>query len=700
MHALNSFLFNLFFSATRVSYRYHMALSPVDNTLYVSDPESHQIIRVRNVEDTSDPDHNWEPVVGSGERCLPGDEAHCGDDALARDAKLAYPKGVAVTSDNVVYFADGTNIRKVDRDGIITTVIGNHQQKSHWKPIPCQGTLKVEEVHLRWPTELAVNPLDNSLYIIDDHMVLKLTGDNRIRIIAGRPFHCPIPAGGYDLDLATHTALISPQSIAFSPNGDLFVAESDSQRVNRVRKISTDGKVFHFAGIESKCNCLDRGCICFEEDHYLAATAKFNTISAIAMTPDGVLHISDQGNYRIRSVIALIPQPTMTESRQYEIYSPETQEIYIFNRFGQHVATKNIVTGETIYTFLYNVNMSNGKLSSVTDSQGNKVQILRDYSSQVKTIENAQGQKFNLRMSRVKMLQEFSSPEGYNFTFDYHSSTGLVKSRKDSSGRASVYTYDEFGRLTMAVSPTGQVVTLNFDLNEKGASVKIRRDENQPETVLIKGTSTVYKRMGKSEEVTSVHPDGNVVRLFPWSQQITTESVPYSILGEINPVLSDSFPVPGKQKTELAGDLVNRVEWRYVARKEGRGKNKQIVQVDKKMRINGENILMVEYDRETKSELIFVDDRNEILNVTYDDKTGRPLKWFPQHGFAPVTLEYDRFWRLTGWKWADLQETYEYDRSGRLETIHYSDGTALTHTYRDALVTLVSYHGHLIFYNI
>jgi hypothetical protein len=81
-------------SATRVSYRYHLSLSPLDGVLYISDPESHQIIRVRNTEDYSDPDHNWETAVGSGERCLPGDEAHCGDGALARDAKLAYPKGL------------------------------------------------------------------------------------------------------------------------------------------------------------------------------------------------------------------------------------------------------------------------------------------------------------------------------------------------------------------------------------------------------------------------------------------------------------------------------------------------------------------------------------------------------------------------------------------------------------------------------
>ena len=54
--------------------------------------------------------------------------------------------GVAVSADNVIYFADGTNIRMIDRDGIVTTVIGNHMHKSHWKPIPCEGTLNVEEV--------------------------------------------------------------------------------------------------------------------------------------------------------------------------------------------------------------------------------------------------------------------------------------------------------------------------------------------------------------------------------------------------------------------------------------------------------------------------------------------------------------------------------------------------------------------------
>ncbi|XP_063233060.1 LOW QUALITY PROTEIN: teneurin-m [Bacillus rossius redtenbacheri] len=685
-------------NATRVSYRYHLALSPLDGVLYISDPESHQIIRARSTEDLSDPDRNWETAVGSGERCLPGDEAHCGDGALARDAKLAYPKGVAVSADNVLYFADGTNIRMVDRDGIVTTVIGNHMHKSHWKPIPCEGTLNVEEVHLRWPTELAINPLDNSLHIIDDHMVLQLAPDGRVKVVAGRPLHCPSPRGGYDSELAAHATLVMPQSIAFGPSGDLYVAESDSQRVNRVRAVATDGKISRFAGAESKCNCLDRGCDCFDGDHFLAYTSKFNTISSVAVTPDGALHIADQANYRVRSVTASIPDAS--GSRGYEIFSPDTQETYVFNRFGQHVATRNILTGETSYLFTYNVNTSNGKLSTVTDAAGNKVFLLRDYSSQVNSIENTKGQKCRLRMSRMKMLHELSTPDNYNVTFDYHGPTGLLKTKLDSTGRSWVYNYDEFGRLTSGITPTGRVISLSFDLSVKGATVRVAQDNRKPVSMLIKGSSVVTK-VGEAEHRTVVMPDGSVTSVAPWSHSVSTDTVPYTVLSDIDPVLGESFPVPAKQRTEVGGDLANRFEWRYFLRRAqggaggargggaaAGGGGKPVVQVGRKLRVNGENLLTAEYDRETGTVAVFMDDRVELLNVTYD-RTARPVKWGPRNGiFAGVELEYDRFSRLTSWKWGDLQESYAFDRAGRLSEIRYGDGSAMIYTFKDMFSSL------------
>lgn len=102
------------------------------------------------------------------------------------------------------------------------------------------------------------------------------------------------------------------------------------------------------------------------------------------MSPNGLLHICDQGNLRIRSVTASLPQ--LNEFSEYNIHSPESQEIYVFNRHGQHIATRNTISGKDIYSFSYNVNTSFGKLSTVTDAAGNKIYILRDYSNQVSSL--------------------------------------------------------------------------------------------------------------------------------------------------------------------------------------------------------------------------------------------------------------------------------------------------------------------------
>lgn len=136
--------------------------------------------------------------------------------------------------DGKVFIADGTNIRQVDENGYISTLVGHqHHRSSVWKPMPCEGASSPAafEVQLNWPSELAISPLDGTLHFIDDNVVLKLTSDKRLTVVAGRPLHCPPPHRA--TDLATDATLMDPQSLAFAPNGDLYIAESDSQRVNR-----------------------------------------------------------------------------------------------------------------------------------------------------------------------------------------------------------------------------------------------------------------------------------------------------------------------------------------------------------------------------------------------------------------------------------------------------------------------------------
>ena len=48
-----------------------------------------------------------------------------------------------------------------------------------------------EQIMLKWPTALAVNPLDDTVHVLDNNLVLKITADEKVFIVAGRPLHCP-----------------------------------------------------------------------------------------------------------------------------------------------------------------------------------------------------------------------------------------------------------------------------------------------------------------------------------------------------------------------------------------------------------------------------------------------------------------------------------------------------------------------------
>ena len=60
---------------------------------------------------------------------------------------LIWSSGIAINKDGVLYFADGVNIRMIDTDGVISTVIGHQGQPEQWRPLLCEGTVEVEKVN-------------------------------------------------------------------------------------------------------------------------------------------------------------------------------------------------------------------------------------------------------------------------------------------------------------------------------------------------------------------------------------------------------------------------------------------------------------------------------------------------------------------------------------------------------------------------
>ncbi|XP_042234258.1 teneurin-m-like isoform X2 [Homarus americanus] len=662
---------------TRVSYRYHVAVSPLDGSVYVSDPEAHQVLKLKTTENVQDPHHNTIPVVGSGQRCLPGDRNKCGDRGYAIHARLTYPKGLAISSTGEVYIADGTNIRVVDTGGTIFTIIGGHDHRSHWAPVPCNGTINMDQLHLRWPTELAISPLDGSLHILDDHLILRVTPDNRVQVLSGRSLNCPTPL--HDPPDVSRTALLlNPQSIAFSPQGELYVAESDTQRINRVRIITSDGRISIFAGADSRCNCRDPTCYCHTFDNVSASSAIFSSISSIAVTPDSVLHISDQAGYRIRSVRTVLPE--LNVLKQYEIYSPDAHEVYVFNRYGQHVETRNLVTGRTIYKFSYSIHSSAGKLLTVTDGASNRFQLIRNYFGDVTAIENPQNDRVKINLSMYKMLQQLVAPDGYNITFRYHGATGLMRSKIEAVGRSYSYDYDEQGRLTQAVLPTGQIIQLTFDLSTRGAEVIVTRDGKSPVKTRVRG-NTLTHNSGPVEAVADIGGEGQLRLVTAWGHEVSLERTSYRVLESTNQISAEMFPILSRQQTHISGELVNRYEWIYSPATQhvaGHG-----MKVAGTLRVNGADLLTLSYDPASSSETLLSVSGQMLINITYDS-VGRPVNWVPVSPLVPSNVSYDHWGHITGWTRGNLSEEYEYDvTSLRLQSVTYADGATITYDYRE-----------------
>lgn len=291
----------------------------------------------------------------------------------------------------------------------------------------------------------------------------------------------------------SHNSFFSNFNLIFlvpSP-GELYVAESDTQRINRIRIITSDGRISTFAGADSRCNCRDPSCYCHAYDNVSATSAVFSSISSIAVTPDGVLHIGDQEGYRVRSVRTVLPE--LNEQKQYQIFSPNSHEVYIFNRFGQHSETHNLVTGQTIYKFFYTTHSSDGRLLSVADGTGNSFQIIRNSFLEVTAIDNLQKQRVQIFLTaQMKLLKRLVAPNGYNITFRYHDTTHLMRSKIEAGGRSYNYDYDEQGRLTRAVLPTGQVLQLTFDLSSHGAEVVVTRDGTNPVRTRVRGNTLTH----------------------------------------------------------------------------------------------------------------------------------------------------------------------------------------------------------------
>ncbi len=240
--------------------------------LYIADSDNHRIRCVA-------PNGIITTVAGNGHG------GYGGDNGPAIAAMLAFPNDVKVDSQGDLLIVDTGNlrVREVTPTGTISTIAGNGVQKFAGDGGPAVSASFV------FPENVAVDPAGN-IYVSDtaDSSIRRISPSGVISTFAG------IHQFGYSGDggPATKAALTYPQGLQTDASGNLYIADSAS---NRIRVINSGGIISTLAG---------DGQASFNGDGGPAAKAELADPASIAVDSSGQIYIADTENNRIRKVSA------------------------------------------------------------------------------------------------------------------------------------------------------------------------------------------------------------------------------------------------------------------------------------------------------------------------------------------------------------------------------------------------------------
>ncbi|XP_031714021.1 teneurin-2 [Anarrhichthys ocellatus] len=671
------------------THKYFLAVDPVSGALFISDTNSRRIYRVHSLTGGRLLSDNAEVVAGTGEQCLPFDE-RCGDGGKATEATLMSPKGIAVDKNGLMYFVDATMIRKVDQNGIISTLLGANDLTTV-RPLSCDSSMDVSQVRLEWPTDLAVNPMDNSLYVLENNVILRITENHQVSIIAGRPMHCQVPGIDYSLSkLAIHAALESATAIALSHTGSLYIAETDEKKINRVRQVSTNGEISLLAGVASDCDCKnDVNCNCFYGDDGYAPDGGLNSPTSLAVSPDGTLFIADLNNIRIRAVRANRPGPAFSSvgyggAAQYEVASPREQELYVFNGEGLHIQTISLVTGEPLYNFTYG---ADGELAMLVDNCNNTVKVRRDAQGQgggaglLRLVLLPENQVVTLGLDPTGGLRSVSAVGQEVALMGYSGNTGLLATKADETGWTTFYQYDSEGRLTNVTYPTGMVTSLHREI-ERSINIDIESSSRDDDVTVITNLSSVEASYTVvQDQVRNSYQlcnNGTLRVMYANGMGISFHTEPHILAGSVSPTI-------GRRNITLPTDNgLNSIEWR-LRKEQTKGR---VTVFGRKLRAHGRNLLSIDFDRNTRTEKIYDDHRKFTLRIMYDAQ-GRPAMWLPSSSLAVVNVSYSTTGQLVGLQRGSMSERTEFDPQGRILSRSFVDGKVWSYSYLDKSMVLL-----------
>uniref|UniRef100_A0A8C3M142 Teneurin-4 n=1 Tax=Chrysolophus pictus TaxID=9089 RepID=A0A8C3M142_CHRPC len=646
------------------AHKYYLTTDPITGSIYLSDTNSRRIYKIKSTTSVKDIVKNSEVLAGTGDQCLPFDDTRCGDGGKGTDATLTNPRGITVDKFGLIYFVDGTMIRRIDQNGIISTVLGSNDLTSA-RPLSCDSVMDISQV--RQP--LVFCQIESYAFTLSNHQV---------RIVAGRPMHCQVPGMDHFLlsKVAIHATLESATALAVSHNGVLYIAETDEKKINRIRQVTTNGEISLVAGAPSSCDCKnDANCDCFSGDDGYAKDAKLNAPSSLAVCADGELYVADLGNIRIRFIRK--NKPFLNTQNMYELSSPIDQELYLFDTSGKHLYTQSLTTGDYLYNFTYS---GDGDITLITDNNGNLVNIRRDSTGMPLWLVVPDGQVYWVTIGTNSALKSVTTQGHEVAMMTYHGNSGLLATKSNENGWTTFYEYDSFGRLTNVTFPTGQVSSFRSDTD---SSVHVQVETSSKDDVTITtnlSASGAFYTLLQDQVRNSYYigADGSLRLMLANGMEVALQTEPHLLAGTVNPTV-------GKRNVTLPIDNgLNLVEWRQ-RKEQARG---QVTVFGRRLRVHNRNLLSLDFDRVTRTEKIYDDHRKFTLRILYD-QAGRPSLWSPSSRLNGVNVTYSPGGHIAGIQRGTMSERMEYDQSGRITSRIFADGKSWSYTYLEKSMVLL-----------
>uniref|UniRef100_A0A4W4DY40 Teneurin transmembrane protein 1 n=1 Tax=Electrophorus electricus TaxID=8005 RepID=A0A4W4DY40_ELEEL len=663
--------------STSPAHKYYLAMDPANEVLYLSDTSSRRVYRLKTLSEPKDLAKNMEVVAGTGEQCLPFDQSHCGEGSKATAASLNNPRGIAVDKRGFVYFVDGTTIQKINERGVLTTIIGSNGLMST-QPLSCDARMDITQVRLEWPTDLAINPMDNSLYVLDNNIVLQVSESLEVRIVAGRPIHCQVPGLDHSLlsKSAVHSTLEAAKAIAVSHQGILYIAETDERKINRIQQVTTNGEISVVAGAPTDCDCkIDPNCDCFSGDGGYARDARLEAPSALVVAPNGTLYIADLGNIRIRAMSPNRPQPNAADL--YEVASVADQELYLFGPNGTHLNTRNLITGDHVYNFSYG---ADGRLSGVLGRDaGGGVHVRRDAGGLPLWLVAPRGQVLWLAVSSSRVLKRVSA-QGHDVAqLTYHSNSGLLATKSDENGWTTVYEYNSEGHIVNVTFPTGEVSSFHGNM-EKSVRVEVdgSNSENFVTVTNFSSSDIIFTfRQDHAQNTYRVSADGSFHVTFASGMDVTLGAEPHMSAGAVHPAISRcNITLPSEHSPSL-------IEWRQ-RREQAKGNH---TAYERRLRAHNRNLLSIDFDQATRVGKIYDDHRKFTLRILYD-QLGWPILWSPSSKYNEVNVTYSAAGLVTNIQRGNWSEKLEYD-NGRMVSRAWVNGKIWSYSFVEKSILLL-----------